>query len=58
MNKSLLGYTIKSNSDIHICGYKDNRVIYQVNGKTHKSSINANNKGCYFNLKGKKIYLP
>lgn len=63
LNIDLRGYCLE-NKDVHVCGYEGNKVLIQSGdykeGKRTmtKHTIYNNNKGHYFTLKGKRVYLP
>ncbi len=57
MNINVLGYCLKDKS-IHVCGYENNKILFQVNGgKMRKSLVRNDIKGFYFNSNNKKIRL-
>jgi hypothetical protein len=61
LNKNLLGHVVEGDKKLHVCGYTyDNCVWIQSKAGVEKKMYvtYVNNKGVYFNFKGKRMYLP
>jgi len=58
VNRYMVGYVCE-NSNTHVCGYKNNKILVQLEGNRSVKQLNlyTNKKGVFFNAKGKRIYL-
>jgi hypothetical protein len=59
--KNYRGYCIKNHTNIHVCGYENNRILFQVmhqnDDKMKKARLQESTKGVFFTLKNKRIYI-
>jgi hypothetical protein len=58
--KNNVGY-VTDTDGIHVCGFIGAVVLFQDNrngiGKQRGAKLHTNDKGAYFNLDGKRVYL-